>query len=116
MGNLSNLFSIILFNHATRLTKPLTEIHVPPTVHGILASRIDALPASEKGLLQTLAVIGKDFPLNLVRQITASPDDWLEPILKGLQAESSSTSNPHWGNRNTPSNTCSRRRWRTTRC
>jgi hypothetical protein len=58
MGNLSNLFSIILFNHATRLTKPLTEIHVPPTVHGILASRIDALPASEKGLLANAALIG----------------------------------------------------------
>ena len=71
---------------ATRLTKPLTEIHIPPTVHGILASRIDALPASDKGLLQTLAVIGKDFPLNLVKHMTASPDDRLEPMLKNLQA------------------------------
>jgi class 3 adenylate cyclase/tetratricopeptide (TPR) repeat protein len=77
---------VLVRNGAARLTKPLTEIHVPPTVHGILASRIDALPASEKDLLQTLAVIGKDFSLNLVRQITTSPDDWLEPILKGLQA------------------------------
>ncbi|HKN08170.1 MAG TPA: AAA family ATPase, partial [Pseudomonadota bacterium] len=65
--------------------KPLTEVHIPPTVHGILASRIDALPAVEKGLLQTLAVIGKAFPLNLVRQLTGSPDDRLEPMLKGLQ-------------------------------
>ena len=77
---------VLVRNGATRLTKPLTEIHIPPTVHGILASRIDALPVSEKGLLQTLAVIGKDFPLNLVRQITTSPDDWLEPMLKDLQA------------------------------
>ena len=78
--------SVLVRNGATRLTKPLTEIHVPPTVHGILASRIDALPASEKDLLQTLAVIGKDFPLNLVKKITASPDDRLEPMLKSLQA------------------------------
>jgi class 3 adenylate cyclase/predicted ATPase len=77
---------VLMRNGATRLTKPLTEIHVPPTVHGILASRIDALPASQKDVLQTLAVIGKDFPLNLVRHITARPDDRLEPILKGLQA------------------------------
>ena len=49
-------------------------------------TRIDALPASEKSLLQTLAVIGKDFPLNLVKHITASPDDRLEPMLKSLQA------------------------------
>ena len=58
---------VLVRNGATKLTKPLTEIHVPPTVHGILAARIDALPASEKNLLQTLAVIGKDFPLNLVK-------------------------------------------------
>src|ERR1700694_2351921 len=77
---------VLVRNGATRLTKPLTEIHVPPTVHGILASRIDALPASQKDVLQTLAVIGKDFPVNLVRHITASPDDQLEPMLKGLQS------------------------------
>ena len=77
---------VLVRNGATNLTKPVTEIHVPPTVHGILASRIDALPASQKDVLQTLAVIGKDFPLNLVRHITASPDDRLEPMLKGLQA------------------------------
>src|ERR1700687_2507647 len=77
---------VLVRNGATRLTKPLTEIHVAPTVHDILALRINALPASEKGLLQALAVIGKDFPLNLVRHITARPNDKLEPILKGLQA------------------------------
>ena len=77
---------VLVRNGATRLTKPLTEIRIPPTVHGILASRIDALPKSEKDLLQTLAVIGKDFSLNLVRHIAASPDDRLEPMLKGLQA------------------------------
>src|SRR6266853_883370 len=74
---------MLVRNGAIRLNKPLTKIHVPPTVHGILASRIDALPSSEKGLLQTLAVIGKDFPLNLVKHMTAGPDAQLEQILKG---------------------------------
>jgi tetratricopeptide (TPR) repeat protein len=69
-----------------RLTRPLTEIRIPPTVQGILASRIDALPAPEKSLLQTLAVIGKDFPLNLVRHMSSSPDDRLQPMLKDLQS------------------------------
>ena len=77
---------VLVRNGAIRLTKPLTEIHVPPTVHGILAARIDALPATQKDLLQTLAVIGKDFALNLVKHITASPDDRLEQMLKSLQA------------------------------
>ena len=77
---------VLVRNGSAKLTKPLTEIHVPPTVHGILASRIDALPASQKELLQTLAVIGKDLPLNLVKHMTAIPDDRLESMLKGLQA------------------------------
>src|ERR1700747_800904 len=75
---------VLVRNGATSLTKPLTEIHVPPTVHGILASRIDALPASQKDLLQTLAVIGKDFPLNLVRHITSNPDDRVVRMWDGL--------------------------------
>jgi predicted ATPase len=62
---------VLVRNGATRLTKPLTEIRVPPTVQGILASRIDALPASEKGLLQTLAVIGVRRPF-IVRQLIES--------------------------------------------
>ena len=33
-----------------------------------------------------MAVIGKDFPLDLVRQMTASADDKLEPVLKSLRA------------------------------
>jgi class 3 adenylate cyclase/tetratricopeptide (TPR) repeat protein len=69
-----------------RLTRPASQIQIPPTVHDILASRIDALQPPEKGLIQTLAVIGKDFPLNLVRHITASLDDRLASMLKDLQA------------------------------
>jgi class 3 adenylate cyclase/tetratricopeptide (TPR) repeat protein len=77
---------VLMRDGALRLTRRLTEIRIPPTVHDILASRIDALPPSEKGLLQTLAVIGKDFQLNLVRHICAIPDDELKPVLKSLQA------------------------------
>jgi class 3 adenylate cyclase len=65
---------VLVRNGVTRLMKPLTGIRIPPTVHGILASRIDALPLPEKGLLQTLAVIGKDFPLNLVKHMAVGPD------------------------------------------
>jgi predicted ATPase len=76
---------VLVHNGSTMLTRPLSEIRVPPTVQGILAARVDALPAPEKSLLQTLAVIGKDFSLNLVSQISAIADDRLEPMLKGLQ-------------------------------
>jgi predicted ATPase len=44
---------------AVKLTRPLAELKIPPTVQAILAARIDRLPADEKDLLQTLAVIGR---------------------------------------------------------
>ena len=46
---------------AVRLTKPLDALKIPPTVQGILAARIDRLPADAKELLQTLAVLGREF-------------------------------------------------------
>ena len=34
---------------AVRLTKPLSELKIPPTVQAILAARIDRLPADAQG-------------------------------------------------------------------
>jgi predicted ATPase len=70
---------------AVRLTRPLGDLKIPPTVHAILASRIDRLPADEKDLLQTLAVMGKEFALSLVRAITGRTDDDLGWMLNDLQ-------------------------------
>ena len=63
-------------NGSIKLTKPLAELKIPPTVRAILAARIDRLPPAQKDLLQTLAVVGKEFPLSLVRSVIgASADD-----------------------------------------
>lgn len=61
-------------------------LHIPTTVQGVLAARIDRLPLAEKELLQTLAVIGKEFSLSLVRQVAGQPDERLYSLLAGLQA------------------------------
>ncbi|MDW3688320.1 adenylate/guanylate cyclase domain-containing protein [Cupriavidus sp. CV2] len=61
-------------------------LHIPTTVQGVLAARIDRLPFGHKELLQTLAVVGKDFPLTLVQHITALAQDKLRPLLSDLQA------------------------------
>jgi len=70
---------------AVRLTRPLGELKVPPTVQGILAARIDRLPADAKDLLQTLAVIGREFPLSLIRLVVTKSDDDLNRLLNDLQ-------------------------------
>ncbi|MGH7781057.1 MAG: adenylate/guanylate cyclase domain-containing protein [Candidatus Binataceae bacterium] len=68
-----------------RLTRPIAELKIPPTVQGILAARIDRLPADAKDLLQTLAVIGREFPLSLIRAVISKPDDELNRMLNDLQ-------------------------------
>jgi len=68
-----------------RLTKPLSELKIPPTVQMILAARIDRLPADEKDLLQALAVLGKEFQLSLVRAVNGKSDDILNQMLGNLQ-------------------------------
>jgi predicted ATPase len=88
-----------------RLVEPLAEMKVPPTVQGVLASRIDRLPAAEKELLQVLAVIGKHFPLGLVRAVSRSSDDELNRMLRSLQDVNLFTNVPRCPMWNTPSST-----------
>jgi class 3 adenylate cyclase len=72
-------------NGVVKLVRPLNAIHVPATVQAVLASRIDRLPAGEKELLQTLAVLGQEFRLNLVARVTLKSVDELEGMLSDLQ-------------------------------
>ncbi len=66
--------------------RPLSQLRLPPTVQGILASRIDRLPAELKDLLQTLAVLGRESPFGLIRQVAPRPNIQLERMLGDLQA------------------------------
>ena len=72
-------------NGGVKLSRPLASLRIPPTVQGILASRIDRLPADEKELLQTAAVIGMDFQLGVARALGGQPDDELNRMLTDLQ-------------------------------
>ena len=72
-------------NGAVKLAKSMNTVKVPGTVQGVLAARIDRLPTPEKELLQTLAVLGREFPFGLVRSVTLKPDDDLKRMLSELQ-------------------------------
>ena len=69
-----------------RLEKVPIELHIPVTVQGLLAARIDRLPAPEKELLQLLAVIGKEFRFGLVQRVAEHGEEELHGLLAGLQA------------------------------
>ena len=70
---------------SVRLTKALGELKIPPTVRAILAARIDRLPPAEKDLLQTLAVIGREFPQRLARAVAPAAADEFGRMLDDLQ-------------------------------
>jgi class 3 adenylate cyclase/predicted ATPase len=64
-----------------------SPLQIPPTVQGILAARIDRLTLEEKTLLQQLAVIGREFPLSLVRQVVSQSEEELYRLLAALQSK-----------------------------
>jgi predicted ATPase len=47
----------------------LSSIRVPATVQAILAARIDRLDPEDKRMLQSAAVIGREFSLPLLQTI-----------------------------------------------
>src|SRR5215469_6638259 len=76
---------LLVRNGAVKLAKPLGQLKIPPTVQGILAARVDRLPPEAKALLQTLAVIGMEFPLSLVCKVAQQSPNQVEHLLNDLQ-------------------------------
>ena len=77
---------ILARNGAVKLVRPLAQAHLPLTVQGLLASRIDRLSVEQKQLLQTLAVIGRESPLGLIKNVADKADTQLEHMLAELRA------------------------------
>ena len=68
-----------------RVAKSVESIQVPATVQAVLAARIDRLPAENKRLLQSAAVIGKDVPFVLLQAIADLSEEDLGRRLAHLQ-------------------------------
>jgi class 3 adenylate cyclase/DNA-binding winged helix-turn-helix (wHTH) protein/tetratricopeptide (TPR) repeat protein len=73
-------------NGTVRITRSLSQLRLPPTVQGMLAARVDRLSRPQKDLLQTLAVIGRESRLRLVRQVTSTDEVLLSQNLTDLCA------------------------------
>ena len=71
---------------ARRLAQALPTIQVPATVQAVLAARMDRLPAEEKRLLQTAAVIGTEVPFPVLQAIAEVSEAALHQSLDHLQA------------------------------
>jgi adenylate cyclase len=78
--------SLVGTRGAYRLARPGEALTIPATVQGVLAARIDRLPAREKALLQTAAVVGREVPYAVLRRIVELPEDELGAGLRTLVA------------------------------
>ncbi|MBV8357396.1 MAG: AAA family ATPase [Deltaproteobacteria bacterium] len=77
---------VLTRNGKIKLARAFSETTLPTTVQGILSSRIDRLAPKEKELLQTLATIGRDFPLSLAKRVANCSDAELDQMLAYLQS------------------------------
>jgi predicted ATPase len=77
---------VLVRNGRVSITRSLSQLRLPPTVQGMLAARVDHLPRPQKDLLQTLAVIGRESRLRLVRQVTSADEALLSQDLAELRA------------------------------
>jgi class 3 adenylate cyclase/tetratricopeptide (TPR) repeat protein len=77
------LFLEQLTLHAGEAKNGRGELTVPQTIHGVVMARIDRLPQATKQLLQTAAVIGREFSLRLLHAVWSSREP-VEPPLHEL--------------------------------
>ncbi len=70
---------------AYNTAKVAGSVLIPPTVHAVIAARIDRLSGVEKQLLATAAVIGKVVPLALLKSVTDHGEHELRTALERLQ-------------------------------
>src|SRR5580704_4459539 len=58
---------------------------LPTNVEAVIGARIDLLPEPEKAVLQTAAIIGKEFPVEVARSVAGLSDAAAWPLLRRLR-------------------------------
>jgi len=66
------------------LAKPVDEIPLPATVQAVLAARIDRLGEGDKRLLQTASIIGRVFPLQVLKAVSEESEAAIDAALQSL--------------------------------
>ena len=86
-GNPFFLEEIVLHLMEEHPGPEIEDVQIPDTVQGVLAARMDLLPASEKRVLQTASVVGRTFWNGAVASILDGEDrpQDLDDILRRLE-------------------------------
>ena len=68
-----------------RLAKDTREMTVPSTIQDVIMARVDSLPEGSKEVLQTGSVIEREFSDDLIKRLTALPEQELLAHLSALR-------------------------------
>ena len=71
-------------NKAWSLDRPISQIDMPSTIHGIIAARLDHLESESKRILQEASVIGRAFLYDILKNCTNLKEQ-LDRNLTGLE-------------------------------
>jgi len=66
--------------HAGEAAGVRSDLMVPNTIHDVVMARIDRLPEATKRVLQTAAVIGREFPSRLLAALWHGPGSLDDPL------------------------------------
>ena len=69
---------------AFRPVGDLGDLAVPETLHALIAARLDALDAGDRGLLQDASVLGQTFLVEALVALRGEPRELVEARLRGL--------------------------------
>ncbi|UUO04095.1 AAA family ATPase [Mycolicibacterium novocastrense] len=77
----------VLVEHANgwRLTIDVEAITIPPTIHALLASRLERLDTGDRRILEIASVIGSDFSVGTVRALAGGHADAIKLSLNRLR-------------------------------
>jgi class 3 adenylate cyclase/tetratricopeptide (TPR) repeat protein len=66
--------TLIRDNGNWKITKPITESEISPTIHGLISGRLDRLERETKRILQEASVIGRAFLYDILKRISELED------------------------------------------
>ncbi|MET1232675.1 MAG: adenylate/guanylate cyclase domain-containing protein, partial [Candidatus Limnocylindrales bacterium] len=67
-----------------RATGSLDKLDIPPTLHALIAARLDALAVDDRALLQSASVLGKTFTLQGLSAVSEQSAEDIEPRLRAI--------------------------------
>ncbi|MBW1820521.1 MAG: AAA family ATPase [Deltaproteobacteria bacterium] len=76
--------SLVCSSGGWKVTRPITELDISSTIHGVIAARLDRLEKETKRILQEASVIGRTFFYEILNRVTDLKKN-IDSCLSGLE-------------------------------